>query len=154
MDKKLNHSEEKLDKIKNDFEIIEKNNEDVIFTVWDEIPTEFEYSYYLNEQEINPTKVDFENWKSNLHKRPEPKYSVAIIDNEVVSSIYSGKFSSSEKLLNLWHTNEKHRNKKIGKGVLLNSFKHIFENDNNTVINAWDITSEHVDIVLTEYGFE
>ena len=153
MDKVLNYSDQIFELITSDFNEIQNANTKIEFLIWNEIPPEFQHSYYLNEQKIDPNEMSFENWNLRRAKRLNPEYSVAIINNEVVASIYSGEIVNN-RIVNLWHTNENHRNQNLGKGVLLNSIKNIFENNQNIPIFAWDITSEKVDNVLTRYGFE
>ncbi|TSE05587.1 hypothetical protein [Aquimarina algiphila] len=151
MDKKLIYSDTIFNKIKEDFESIEI--EKLQFEIWTELPNEYLNSYYENEKKIEPNKLEFEEWSENITSRPEPIYSVAIFENKIVSSIYSGNVYG-ERNLNLWHTNNRFRRQQIGKGVLLNLLKTIFEKNNKSIIKAWDITSEGVDNILTTYGFE
>lgn len=160
MDRKLKYTKELLYLIIKDFNTISTDNNNITFLIWTEIPTEYEHSYYLNEQLINPVKVDFEKWKATQKKLQNTIYSVAINSNKIVSSVYGSltisihSLNYYERSLNLWHTQETFRNKCIGKGVLLNYIKHTFEADKKIIIRAWNITKPSVDTVLVKYGFK
>ncbi|WP_282081077.1 hypothetical protein [Aquimarina algiphila] len=98
MDKKLIYSDTIFNKIKEDFESIEI--EKLQFEIWTELPNEYLNSYYENEKKIEPNKLEFEEWSENITSRPEPIYSVAMFENKIVSSIYSGNVYG-ERNLNL-----------------------------------------------------
>lgn len=152
MDRILTCSDKIRGKILKDFNELKNTMPQIIFEVWTEIPEYLQYSYYTNEQIINPVKESFDDWKIKLPKRLNPIYSLAIYENHIISSVYSGEVSSCGRIMNLWSTKPEFRKKGIGSVVLLNLISHCFEN-NNTQITAWDITSKEVDKVLTSIGF-
>lgn len=96
--------------------------------------------------------MTFSDWREQTIKRDEAIYSVAIKEGIVVSSIVGNKYYS-ERMINLWHTQENHRQSGYGKLVLLNILDFIIENYPKSSIIAWDVTSERVDSVLIKYGF-
>lgn len=153
MDCKAILDKELYERVKHDFNSIE-TEKGVSFRVWTVIPEEYLNSYYLNEISINPLKQEFEQWVSPYRLRNSPIYSVALYNEEVVSSLCS-IMSYDQHVINLWSTHESYRSKHLGKGVLLNCLIAIFENRKEaTEVYAWDITSEIVFSTLTKYGFQ
>lgn len=152
MDRTLTFTKKISDLVTESFNMIKTSSSDVRFEIWTELPENFQYSYYLNEQMINPVKESFEQWKSNLSKRPKPLYSVALAEDGVISSVYGAEFSK-ERTMNLWITKPDFRQKRIGKAVLLNFIRHSFENSPEIQIKAWDVTSKQIDDVLIKIGF-
>lgn len=152
MDAKLEYNKEIHKIIRTDFQAIE-NQIGIQFYIWQDIPTEFLQSYFENEISINPVRIEFEVWMSNLKKRLGPLYSVAIEEKRgVIASVYSG-ITSSQRFINLWHVNENFRGRSIGKAVLLNCINNLLEHSPETPIVAWDITSRNVMATLVQYGF-
>ncbi len=152
MDKTLKFNNETLETVTKTFNILSNELENISFEIWAEIPENFKISYYQNEQLINPIKESFDVWNSKLSRRPNPIYSVALLGNQVISSVYGAEFSV-ERSMNLWATNAEYRSRRIGKVVLLNFIKNCFENNPNVHIKAWDVTSEQVNRILAELGF-
>lgn len=153
MDRKLVFDGNRLAELTTEFNRLSNEINDVTFEIWTEIPENLQRSYYDNEALINPVQETFEQWQAKLLRRPNPLYSVALINNQIVSSVYGGGLAY-ERSMNLWATNLAHRQRGIGKVVLLNLIKHSFENYPNLPIKAWDVTSQHVDDVLIAIGFE
>ena len=153
MDRKLALNENRLAKFTTEFNSLSTEINNVTFEIWTEIPEFFQQSYYDNETLINPVQETFEQWQAKLKMRPNSLYSVALINNQIVSSVYSG-WVINERIINLWATNEEYRKRGIGKAVLLNLIKYLCENHPNEPLNAWDITNHHVDNVLIALGFE
>ncbi len=153
MDRKFTFNQDKFNKVTTDFNILSKKIENINFEIWTEIPETYKKSYYENERLINPDIDTFEIWEEKLSKRPNPIYSVAIIKNQVISSVFGAEVYS-ERSMNLWATNSEYRQMQIGKTVLLNFIKYTFENNKNIPIKAWDVTSEEVDRTLQKLGFE
>lgn len=152
MDRTLTFTQKILDIVSESFNKLKTSTSDVRFKIWTELPENFQYSYYLNEQLINPVKESFEDWRINLSKRPKPLYSVALDKDSVISSVY-GAGLPYERTMNLWVTKPEFRQKGIGKVVLLNFIKHCLENNPEMQIKAWDVTSKQIDKVLTKIGF-
>lgn len=153
MDRKLIFDKNRLDELTNEFNRLSNQIDDVIFEIWTEIPENIQRTYYDNEVLINPVQETYEQWQSKLIRRPDPLYSVALINNKIVSSVYSAGLAY-ERSINLWVTNLDHRQRGIGKVVLLSLIIHSFENYQKLPIKAWDVTSQHVDDVLKSLGFE
>ena len=153
MDRKLIFNQDNLNKVITDFNALSQAIDNINFEIWTEIPENFKSSYYKNEELINPEIETFEKWETKLSKRPSPIYSVAVIGNEVISSIYGAEVYN-ERNMNLWATNSEYRQMQIGKAVLLNFIKYVFENNQNIPIKAWDITTEQVDKTLLKLGFK
>lgn len=152
MDRKLIFDTNRLNQVTSEFTRLSIES-DASFEIWTELPKDLQRSYYNNERLINPCEETFEQWKEKLPKRPNPLYSVALIENQIISSVY-GAGLTYERTMNLWVTNSEHRKNGIGRLVLLNFIKYSFENNPNMAIKAWDITSQHVDNVLTGLGFQ
>jgi len=153
MDRKLIFNFDILNNITINFNTLSSQIDNISFEIWDEIPEGLKTSYYNNENIINPVNDTFENWQTKLANRPNPIYSVALINNQVISSVY-GAGLANERTMNLWATNPEYRQQGIGKVVVLNFIKHCFENNPSLTIRAWDVTSHEVDRVLTGVGFE
>lgn len=152
MDRTLIFTQETLDFVTENLSTLKDSITDVNFEIWTELPESFQYSYYLNEQIINPVKESFDEWKVKLCKRPNPLYSVALSNAQVISSVY-GADLSFERTMNLWITHPDFRQKGIGKTVLLSFIAHCLENNPDLQIKAWDVTSKQIDTVLTNIGF-
>ena len=86
--------------------------------------------------------------------RPNPIYSVALVDDSVVSSVYGGLEVQYVRTINLWSTNSDYRQKGIGKAVLYNFIKYCFDNNHDIQLMAEDVTSEQIDKVLINIGFK
>jgi hypothetical protein len=152
MDRKLIFTQKVLDLVTKDFNKYKSSILEVEFEIWTKIPENVQYSYYLNEQIISPSQETFEEWKNKLYQRPKPIYSVAVYNENIISSIYGAELPF-ERTMNLWITQPDFRKKGIGRIVLLNFIKYCFENNPDMHINAWDITSRKIDNVLTNIGF-
>jgi RimJ/RimL family protein N-acetyltransferase len=152
VDRTLIFAQEILDIVTENFNKLKSSILDVKFEIWTEISENFQYSYYLNEQMINPVKESFDDWKFKLSQRPKPLYSVALKNDNIISSVYGAELSY-ERTMNLWITKPDFRQKGIGKTVLLNFIKHCFENNPDMQIKAWDVTSKQIDEVLIKIGF-
>ena len=156
MDRKLFWNREKYRTILNSYTAAINNFEnieqDYDFFVWNEIPDNYKQSFYENESNINPVEESYEDWTLKLTRRPEPYFSVCIHNNIIVSSLSSSQFHE-DRMVNLWHTLQGHRNIEIGKIVFLNMLLFIHFCDRRN-ISAWDVTSAQVDEFLTNNGFE
>ena len=152
MDRTLTFSDKILDLVNTELENTKDSFSKIQFKIWTDIPKSYLSSYYENEQIINPVKTSFEDWISDLDKRQNPIFSVALDKNIVVSSIY-GAGLTHERSMNLWATKTNYRQKGIGKIVLLNFVRYCLENYPEISIRAWDVTSQQVDSVLTDIGF-
>ncbi|WP_375580588.1 hypothetical protein ABWH96_06045 [Marivirga tractuosa] len=127
-------------------------NPEYDFTFYKEIPEDLIHSYYLNEQLINPKLSSFEKFQKNLEIRSKSGavFSVASLDGEIVSSL-SGMFNDLHKEINLWYTNESHRGKSLGLGVLYNLIINI--KDKHSYLEAIDVTNKRIDELLLNCGF-
>lgn len=156
MDRKLFWNREKYRAILNGYTEAINNfdniEQDYDFFVWNEIPENYKQSFYENESNINPVDESYEDWTLKLTRRPAPYFSVCIYNNIIVSSLSSSQFHE-DRMVNLWHTLQGHRNIGIGKIVFLNMLLFIHFCDRRN-ISAWDVTSAQVDEFLTNNGFE
>lgn len=152
MDRNLKFSPDLLDRVITEFAQLSSEHGDISFRIWNEVPENYQRSYYNNELLINPSTETFEEWKLKLPKRPNPIYSVALIDEQIISSVY-GAGRPLERSMNLWATHAEYRRRGIGKIVLLNFIKNAFENNPDLTIRAWDVSSQQVNDVLNGLGF-
>lgn len=153
MDKTLIWNEEIINAINSRIVALRESLHGYEWYVWDEIPEEFKMSFYENEGEINPNNLGYDEWLVNLTRRPNPLFSVVVYEGRVVASVSSGNPPGMGRMINLWHVNNEHRGKGLGKMVILNILHVLYNSEPTNNITAWDITSQEVNQFLVSIGF-